>query len=182
MNNPQTLEACVIYALGRKSYVAHWVASTVRAQWPALPPDCRSSILNLVEKALAARPTSRGRDTDDWTHLVSWGKSNLNAPVTDTLKLEGGLIPSAVRAALSGKADEQSRHVWADLAEMWPHLMTATRQVVITDLSDHDDPHLAIYAPADQKASVRVARLLMRTGRARQASRLHVLMHHGQNV
>lgn len=58
MNNPQTLEACVIYALGRKSYVAHWVASTVRAQWPALPPDCRSSILNLVEKALAARPTA----------------------------------------------------------------------------------------------------------------------------
>jgi hypothetical protein len=45
--------------------------------------------------------------------------------------------------------------------------MTATRQVILTDLSDHDDPHLAAWALTDPQATSRVARLLARTGRTR---------------
>ena len=90
-------------------------------------------------------------------------------------------MPSAVRAVLTGLADEQAEDVWEDLARVWPDLMTATRQVVLTDLSDHhDDTHLAVYAPTDPEATDRVARLLVRTGHAQQASRLLALVRDGQ--
>lgn len=172
MSDPRTLEACVAHALGRTTYVVHWVARTVRAQWAALPVASRTRMLELVEAAVAGRRAGGKRDAANWVRLSSWGREHLDAPVIGVLEVEGGLMPSAVRAVLSGKADGQAEYVWEDLAATWPRMLTATRQVVLTDLSNHDDAHLAAYAALDHEATRRVARLLMQTGRTRQAGRL----------
>ena len=80
-----------------------------------------------------------------------------------------------MRAVLAGRAREQAGRVWADLNATWPRLMTATRQVVLTDLADHDDPRLAAYAPTDPRAARLAAGALTRTGRAQQARDLLTL-------
>ena len=159
---PRTLEACVTHALGRPGYVARWTASTVRAQWTALPPDSRTRVLRMIRAAIVSRPAGRVRDADGWADLVAWGGEHLDDPVAGAPELDGGLIPAAVRAVLAGRAQEQAGRVWADLNAAWPRLLTATRQVVLTDLADHDDARLA-------------AGVLARTGRARRARDLLTL-------
>ena len=159
---PRTLEACVAHALGRPGYVARWTASTVRAQWTALPPDSRTRVLRMIRAAIASRPAGRVRDADGWADLVAWGGEHLDDPVAGAPELDGGLIPAAVRAVLAGRVREQAGRVWTDLDAAWPRLMTATRQVVLTDLADHDDARLAAGA-------------LARTGRAQRACDLLTL-------
>lgn len=172
---PRTLEACVAHALGRPGYVARWTASTVRAQWTALPPDSRTRVLRMIRAAIASRPAGRVRDADGWADLMAWGGEHLDDPVSGAPELDGGLIPAAVRAVLAGRAREQAGRVWADLNAAWPRLMTATRQVVLTDLADHDDPRLAVYAPTDPRAARLAAGVLARTGRAQRARDLLTL-------
>ena len=164
---PRTLEACVAHALGRPGYVAHWTASTVRAQWTALPPDSRTRVLRMIRAAIASRPAGRVRDADGWADLAAWGGEHLDDPVAGAPELDGGLIPAAVRAVLTGRAREQAGRVWADLDAAWPRLMTATRQVVLTDLADH--------APADPRAARLAAGVLARTGRVQRARDLLTL-------
>ena len=147
---------------------------TVRAQWESLPPDSRRRLLTILTAARTA--PHAGRDNGEWERLAVWAQKHLDTPTSGHPTLEGPLLPSAVRAVLAGEAgDEAAEYVWADLAEAWPVLMTATRQVILTDLSDHDDPHLAVWALSDPQATSRVARLLARTGRTRQARRLQEL-------
>ena len=180
-SSPATLEACVAYALGRPPYVVRWVTSTVRAQWASLPVGSRTRILGLVEDALTTSPTRTGRSARVWEDLAWWGRWHLDDPVGGVPELEGGLMPSAVRAVLTGLADEQAEDVWEDLARVWPDLMTATRQVgVVVVVGQVREHHLAVYAPTDPEATDRVARLLVRTGHAQQASRLLALVRDGQ--
>ena len=47
--------------------------------------------------------------------------------------------------------------------------------MVLTDLADHDDPHLAAYAPTDPRAARLAAGALARTGRAQRARDLLTL-------
>ena len=106
---------------------------------------------------------------------MAWGGEHLDDPVAGAPELDGGLIPAAVRAVLAGRAREQAGRVWADLDAAWPRLMTATRQVVLTDLADHDDARLAVYAPTDPRAARLAAGALARTGRAQRARDLLTL-------
>ncbi|MDO4243552.1 MAG: hypothetical protein Q4C85_07315 [Actinomyces sp.] len=177
MTNPLTLEACVAHALTRSGYTAGRVDEAVRTQWGTLPADSRHRILQAIRTHLKA--PHRGREAARWHNLEAWGSRHLGDPTVGSPALEGTLLPAGVRAVLDGRAQEQAEHVWADLAQAWPQLMTATRQVVLACMADHDDPHLAAYAQADPVATRRVIRLLARTGRARQANRLQRLARGG---
>lgn len=173
MTHPRTLEACVTHALtlNHASYTSHWAALTVRTQWGSLPADSRRRLLTMI--TAATQMASHAVHDDVWEQLAAWGQQHLDAPTSGVLSLEGPLLPSAVRAVLTGSAaDEATEHVWTDLAKAWPDLMTATHQAILIELSHYDDPHLAIYAPADPQATQRVIRYLARIGRSPQARQL----------
>lgn len=141
MTSPQTLEACVAHALTRSGYTPDRVAEVVRTQWGTLPAGSRRRIVRALRSHLEDPRT--GREAARWRHLEAWGSRHLDDPTVGSPALDGTLLPAAVRAVLDGRAQEQAEYVWADLTLAWPQLMTATRQVIVSCLVDHDDPHLA---------------------------------------